>query len=127
MIVLDASAVLTVLHDEPGSDVVARELRESAAIIGAANWAEVAGKVVDADGDVRAVHKLVSAVAGVVPVDEADATLAGALRAEPWARPLSLGDRLCLALALRTPEAHVLTADRAWAACSLPLQIHVIR
>ena len=47
MTVLDASAVLTLINNEPGSDVVAAALSGSS--IGTPNVAEVVGKLVDAD------------------------------------------------------------------------------
>ena len=50
MTVLDASAVLALIHDEPGGDVVAERLAGS--VMGAANLAEVVGKVMDAELDV---------------------------------------------------------------------------
>lgn len=41
MTVLDASAVLALVHDEPGAEIVIEELRSST--LGAANLAEVIG------------------------------------------------------------------------------------
>ncbi len=59
---LDASAVLALIHDEPGAEVVATEL--NSATLGAANLAEVISKLVDADPDVSRVRELLAA-AGV--------------------------------------------------------------
>jgi len=111
--VLDASAVLAFVQDEPGADVVERALGPDAAI-SAANWSEVAQKVRGAGRDwdlARAL--LMSYEIAVEPVTVDDAEWA----ARHW-RPgmgLSLADRLCLALADRI-GAEALTADGSWGA-----------
>lgn len=110
MIVLDASAVLAFLQGEEGADDVEEHLDE--AIVGAANWSEVAQKVRAAGADWGVARGLLLSYAVTIePVSAADAERAGQL----WRRGsgLSLGDRLCLALADRL-HARVLTADRAW-------------
>ncbi|MFV0433568.1 MAG: type II toxin-antitoxin system VapC family toxin [Leucobacter sp.] len=110
MIVLDASAVLAFLQGEAGSDRVEAALDD--AVIGAANWSEVAQKVLARHGDWDLAKALLESYGlRVEPVSAADGEWAGAM----WRRGsgLSLGDRLCLALGDRL-GAVALTADRAW-------------
>ncbi|MCB1006820.1 MAG: type II toxin-antitoxin system VapC family toxin [Acidimicrobiales bacterium] len=109
--VLDASALLAFVQDEPGGDVVEDALVEGARC-GAANWSEVAQRVLAAGRDWELVRALLASYDLVVePVSAEDGEWA-ALR---WRRGegLSLADRLCLALGERE-DADVLTADGAW-------------
>ena len=111
MSVVDASLVLAWLQDEPGADEAEPMLME--AVIGAANWSEVLQKARQHGAPVGAVALLLASFGlRVVDVTAEDAELAAGL----WrsASALSLGDRLCLALGLRT-GLQVATADVAWA------------
>lgn len=93
-----------------------------------ANLAVVVGAVVDASSDGRRVTSLL-VVAGVdlEPLAIDDAVLAGALRDVPGGRTLSLDDRCCLALGVRSQPAEVLTAARLWADLDLPVQVRLVR
>ena len=112
MNVFDASALLCFLQAEPGSEIVARELLHGGRC-SAANWSEVAQKVVAAGGEWElTAGLLLSYPLDVEPVLRSDAESA----ARRWVRGsgLSLADRLCLATAERL-NATVWTADTAWA------------
>ena len=112
--VLDASAVLALLLEEPGADRVTDVILAGAEMT-TANFAEVATKYVlrGAMAEARALQARLPVA--LVAVDQ-DLALRAALMAQAT-RPagLSLGDRLCLALAQRSRNA-VLTADRGWLA-----------
>lgn len=111
--VLDASALLSALLEEPGAETV--EAAIETALISTVNLAETVSAL-GRDGnpaeEVRAI--IASLQLAAVPPDEAMAVDAGLLRSITDAAGLSLGDRFCLALARRL-GAPVLTADRAWA------------
>lgn len=109
--VLDASAILAFVVGEDGADLVERALA-TGACVGAANWSEVAQKVIQSGRDWDLVRALLLAYElEVVPVSAQDAEWA----AHRWRKGegLSLGDRLCLALA-HARTLRFLTADQAW-------------
>lgn len=121
MTVLDASAILAFLHVEPGEEKVEAALA-TGAVCGAANWSEVAQKVIARGASMEATRRLLSGYGlSIEPVTSTDAEVA----ARMWVdKPsLSLADRLCLALAERL-GVPVLTADTAWGTAG---GIHQIR
>lgn len=115
--VLDASAILAFLFDEPGAEYVLASL-EDRPLMSAVNLAEVLTKLSD-QGVVpeEAGRRLqASGVLGaivMVPFDDEQAQTVATLRHSTRPLGLSLADRACLALALRR-GATALTADKAW-------------
>ncbi|WP_018264054.1 type II toxin-antitoxin system VapC family toxin [Methylobacterium sp. WSM2598] len=110
--VLDASALLCLLFDEPGAARVEAVLHQ--ACVSAANYAEVIGKLVDrGQSPEEAVADLRELDLEVIPLDRAQAEAAGGLRASTREAGLALGDRACLALAA-SRGAVAVTTDQAW-------------
>lgn len=124
--VLDASALLAYLWREEGHEEVGRAL-EAGAAVSAVNLAEVYGRVVGLGEELDEVAPPLLAL-GVrpEPFTEADARAASGLVTATRPVGLSLGDRACLALALRL-GLPALTADRAWLDLDVGAQIRPIR
>lgn len=119
--VLDASAVLAYLHQEPGWEVVQSII--DTACIGSVNWSEVAQKTVRKGLKVEVARTLLAAVGlAIVPFTAVQAEIAAHLWDATHQRGLSLADRACLALAIDR-QAPVLTADRIWSELSLGIEI----
>jgi ribonuclease VapC len=122
--VLDASAILAMLFDEPGAETVAEMIADGAAM-STVTHAEV-GTVLIRTGRNPNALALVAAQVLVEPFSVADAETAAALIAQGATLGLSLGDRACLALAKRL-RAPALTAERAWAQLEAGIEITPIR
>src|SRR3954451_12193325 len=125
--VLDASALLCLLFDEPGADRVERVLPE--ALISAANLAEVLSKLVDRglDGN-EALADLRELDLEVVALDRAQAEAAGLLRSATREAGRSLGAWACLAVAQQRGAA-TLTMDprQAEVAGAVGITVELIR
>jgi PIN domain nuclease of toxin-antitoxin system len=128
--VLDASALLALLHDEPGAEVVVEAIA-AGATVSAVNWAEVLSNVA-ADGDNPSDVAGRLSVAGPDAVMWVEALAAGdcleiaRLRPITKAQGLSLADRACLVLAARL-GVPALTADREWAKANTSAEVQLIR
>lgn len=123
--VLDASALLAMLQEEPGGDVV-QELLETAAI-SSVNWSEVMQKSLERQMDVEGLrHDLEALGLEILPFTAILAETTAQLRSATRQAGLSLGDRACLALAavLGLPA---ITTDRIWPDLGLPIKIRVVR
>ena len=127
MIVLDASALLALINNEPGADVVARAAAANDATISSVNYAEVLQKTEclgvtaeDVDAELDALSVTVSHFGRL------DARLAASFFRDRSG--LSLANRVCLALA-RSLSSPAYTADRIWQDWSddLGVDVQVIR
>lgn len=123
--VLDASAILAVIHGEPGAETVTAALED--AVILTVNYAEVISKLVERGSSYEDADKTVQELAvSVVDFDLPLARRTGALRALTKDRGLSLADRACLALAEREQTA-ALTSDRRWLGAVPDIEVQLIR
>lgn len=124
--VLDASALLASLFDEPGASVTDAALGQAA--MSALNYSEVIAKQVRMGENVAAAVRTLDDLS--LPIIAWDADLAreaSDLCSLGWTHGLSLADRACLATA-RKLKRTVLTADRNWRDLpKLGIEIRVIR
>ena len=124
-VVLDASALLAYLQDEPGGERVKAVLGQ--AVLSAVNWAEVVGKAIDREVDTHGLREDLEALGlRIESFSAAQADISGHLKRSTKRLGLSLGDRACLALAIEKGE-RILTADRIWERLRLGVGIEVIR
>jgi ribonuclease VapC len=124
-IVLDASALLAMMYQEPGGEAVVEHLPGS--LLSTVNLSEVVTKSVDSGMTLEEANMALSGFPfEIMPFDAEHAYLAASLR--PATRPigLSLGDRACLALGLKM-GVPVLTAERKWETCDVGVKILRIR
>lgn len=124
--VLDASALLAVLNQEAGMDVVEPLL--PGAFMSAVNWSEVVQKAlargVVAEPRIR--QDVEASGVTLLPFDVEDGEGAAFVSRRAPRHGLSLGDRACLALA-EARGATAVTADRTWATLRLGVDVLVIR
>ncbi len=116
--ILDASAVLAVINGERGEKKVIPILAESA--ISSVNLTEVAAKLLEAGMD-EAGARLAVSVLGIGEIVDFTEDLAWeAARLRPFTKQhgLSLGDRSCLALAIKL-NVPAITADKEWSKLKL--------
>lgn len=125
-VVLDASALLTLLNQEPGAEKLTPELLANS-VSSTVNLAEIQGKLVGLG--IRpedAWQAILAPLRQPIDFDSEQARIAGGLIADTHHLGLSLGDRACLALGIVT-KAPVYTADRLWKNLKIGVRIHVVR
>jgi ribonuclease VapC len=125
-VVLDASAILAFIFDEPGAERLTPALLRSA-VASTVNLAEVQSKLVNwGHPPDEAWEDALATVAEVEQYTSEQAKIAGSLVTETKTKGLSLGDRSCLALALLL-DAPVYTTEQIWRNIKVGVKIHVIR
>ena len=98
-VVLDASALLCLLNDEPGAGRVVEVLTRS--VMGTTNLAEVVSKLRERGLSLEEVREALGGLhLDVRPLSPSQAMIIGDLRPATKPLGLSVGDRACLALAL---------------------------
>ncbi|WP_257551602.1 type II toxin-antitoxin system VapC family toxin [Sphingopyxis sp. DBS4] len=123
--VLDASAVLAVIQEEPGAEQIEAHL--DTGCISAVNLAEIVGKLQDrglGDSEIDELIALLDLDTRIL--DKEGAVFMGKLRQTTKLAGLSLGDRACLALA-HSLGATAITMDRAWKSLDIGVTIEVAR
>ncbi len=124
-IVLDSSALLAAIRNEPGADRVEHVSQE--AIASAISLAESAANLVrrgvTPDAAMKEVSRLVERI---IAFDESQALESARLVRFTHHLGLSLADRACLALG-KLLRAKVLTTDRKWAKLEIGVEIELIR
>jgi len=124
-VVLDASALLTLISQEKGSDAVAKALPD--AIMSTVNLSEVAAILLHRlhipEEEVR---PMLSDLVESISFDETQAYIAAELMGTTKHKGLSFGDRACLALGIKLKRP-VLTADKAWTDIKTEAQVILIR
>jgi ribonuclease VapC len=123
--VLDASALIAFLRREPGAEKVADVLPRSC--ISAVNLAETLGKMVEHGKPLEATSYQVERLRiAVIPFDEEQARIAASLWKQTRSVGMSLGDRACISLALKT-SLPAFTTEEAWGKSSLGIKLVKIR
>ncbi|MER8595370.1 type II toxin-antitoxin system VapC family toxin [Mesorhizobium sp. M1182] len=123
--VMDSSAALAILLNEQGTDNALGFALD--AQCSSVNAAEIIAKLIDKGRSMeQAADDLASLGMPIAVFDDAMGIAAGQLRQLTRHRGLSLGDRACLALAIRE-NAIAVTADRDWGDLDVGCKIELIR
>lgn len=128
---LDASALIAFMTDEPGAPTVAAALIAGQGVVSSVTLTEVEGKLVGrgelTHGQARNVIRQILNAVQEVPFDVLSREKAAFYYARKSPYDLSLGDAACLGTA-EVLGMDVLTAERGWTRIpDLPLKVHLIR
>ena len=125
-VVLDASAILALIHSEEGAEKLTPEVLRDA-VCSTVNLAEVQAKLVTRGWPADdAWEDATSPIREAIPFSDEQAKIAGSMVVVTRPLGLSLGDRACLALGLSL-RAPIFTAEKTWTKLKLGVRVHVIR
>ncbi|GAP21515.1 type II toxin-antitoxin system VapC family toxin [Leptolinea tardivitalis] len=123
--VLDASALLALLNNETGANIVEELLPES--VISSINFSEVVARLSLLGIPNDEIHNALDILGLEIILFDSDlAYLTGNLAAPTKPFGLSIGDRACLALAMKTGRTAV-TADTIWGKIPVKVDVKLIR
>ena len=124
-VVLDASAILAYLQEEPGGEIV--EEYKGNALISAVNLAEVCSRLADNGYNSVEIRGFVNKLnMQVISFDTDQAFGVGDLRSSTIKYGMSIGDRACLFLS-RKYNFPAVTTNRIWKKINLDTEIRLIR
>jgi ribonuclease VapC len=123
--VLDASAILAILFQEPGAENLTDDILDRS-VVSTVNLAEVQSKLVKMGHEPEKAWNDTTSVAPAEDYTAQQAKIAGTLIRATHPFGLSLGGRSCLALAIAL-KAEVYTTEKLWKNLKLGIPIHVIR
>ena len=125
-IVLDASAILAIINQEPGHEKLIPEMLAEA-VCSTVNLAEVQAKLVSRGwSPSEAWEDATSPIQEAIAFTVEHAQRSGDLALQSKRLGRSLGDRACLALAA-TLQCPVYTTDKAWKELKTQIKIYILR
>lgn len=124
-VILDASAMLALIFDETGAEIVAPQARTSRIL--SVNFSEVLQRVISIDGNPERAEEAADRLEiGIVLFDRRLARITAELREKTSFMGASFADRACLALGLVT-RLPILSSDQDWRKLDLGIDIRMIR
>ncbi len=125
-VVLDASALLALIQNEKGADVIRPLLKKS--VMSTVNVAEVLTALQRVEVQPKdAIVSIGGILQEMIPFDIEQTQCAAELQPHVRHKALSLGDRACIALGQKL-QAPVYTADKIWGELQLDnITINIIR
>ena len=112
-VILDASALLALIKNEPGADQVEKLL--GLIVMSCVNVSEVATILFNNGMSIEDFKEnILPLISTIISFNEEQAMMTASLQKKTKSKGLSLGDRACLALGIHL-QVPIYTADKVWA------------